>query len=123
MVRELVLFYWTILTVLGLSHRYFRADIMEWEIITVITMKTPAFDVETLKVRIKKDECVFNMSNIYDSLVIKILHKRCSWVFYPSFNEYDCITLSSNICEICATSMVICLHFDYSFSHSTCWWA
>ena len=37
--------------VLALSHHYFRANIVEWEIITVITMKTLAYDVQTLKVR------------------------------------------------------------------------
>ena len=52
--------------VLVLSHHYFPANMMEWENTIVITGKTLAFDVETLKVRIKKDECVFNMNNIYD---------------------------------------------------------
>ena len=44
-------FCWTVFTVLALSHHYFRANIVEWEIITVITMKTLAYDVQTLKVR------------------------------------------------------------------------
>ena len=52
--------------VLVLSHHCFRANIMELENTTVLTVKTLAFDVETLKVRKKKDECVFNMNNIYD---------------------------------------------------------
>ena len=52
--------------VLVLSHRCFRANIMELENSTVITVKMLAFDVETLKVRKKKDGCVFNMNNIYD---------------------------------------------------------
>ena len=65
MVMELDRYFWTILIVLVLSHHYFRANMMEWESTTVITLKTLAFDVETLKVRIKMDECVFNMSNIF----------------------------------------------------------
>ena len=40
------------LIVWALSHHYFRADMMESEFTTVITMKTLAFDVETLEVRI-----------------------------------------------------------------------
>ena len=40
-------FCWTMLiAVWVLSHRYFRADTMEWEITTVITVKTLVFGVE-----------------------------------------------------------------------------
>ena len=51
-------FYWTMLTVLVLNHHYFRADIVEWGITTVVTLTTLAFDVETLEVRIT-DEGLF----------------------------------------------------------------
>ena len=47
-------FCWTMFTVLALSHHYFRADMMKWEIITVITMKTLAYNVQKLKVRNKE---------------------------------------------------------------------
>ena len=52
MAGELGQFCWTMLFVLVLSHHYFRADIVECEITTVVTAKTLAFDVETLEVRI-----------------------------------------------------------------------
>ena len=51
MAREMVRFCWTTLIVWVLSHHYFRATIVEWEITTVITVKMLAFDVETLKVK------------------------------------------------------------------------
>ena len=35
-----------------MNHHYFRADIEEWEITTVVTVKTLAFDVKTPEVRI-----------------------------------------------------------------------
>ena len=52
MVRELGRFSWTMLTVLVLSRHYSCADIVDWEITIVDTVKTQASDVETLKVRI-----------------------------------------------------------------------
>ena len=62
--RELGRFCWTMLVVVVLSHRYFRADIMEWENTTVITVKTLAFDVEALGVRIT-DEIIILFFSIY----------------------------------------------------------
>ena len=53
MVRELDRFCWTKLTVLVMSHHYFRAVIMDWEIATVITVETLALDVETLKLEVR----------------------------------------------------------------------
>ena len=35
-----------------MNHHYFRADIKEWEITTVVTVKTLPFDVKTPEVRI-----------------------------------------------------------------------
>ena len=35
-----------------MNHHYFRADMVEWKITTVITEKTLAFAVETLEVRL-----------------------------------------------------------------------
>ena len=35
-----------------MNHHYFRAHMEEWEITTVVTVKTLAFDVKTLEVRI-----------------------------------------------------------------------
>ena len=58
MAGELGQFCWTMLTVLVLNHHYFRADIVEWEITTVVTVMTLAFDVETLEVRMT-DEGLF----------------------------------------------------------------
>ena len=46
MVRELGRFCWTMLTVRGLSHHYFCADILDWKITTVVTVKTLASDVD-----------------------------------------------------------------------------
>jgi hypothetical protein len=41
----------TMLNVQVMSHRYFRADMEEWEFTTVITVKTRGFAVEALGVR------------------------------------------------------------------------
>ena len=73
LVEELGQFCWTMLTVLVLSHHYFRADIVEWEITTVVTTKTLAFDVETLEVRII-DEGLFpiSMNSLDDWLIVTI---------------------------------------------------
>ena len=49
---ELGRFCWTMLVAWVMSHHYFRAHIEEWEFTTVITVKTLAFDVETLEVSI-----------------------------------------------------------------------
>ena len=51
MAGELGRFGLTRLDVLVLSHQYFRANMIEWETTTVITVKTLAFDVEILKMR------------------------------------------------------------------------
>ena len=55
MVGELGRFSWTMLTVLVMSHHYFHADIVDWKITTVITVKMLAFDVESLQVRINDE--------------------------------------------------------------------
>ena len=52
MARELDEFGWTMFAVEVLSHRYFCAGIKEWEITTVITVKTLAFYAGILKVGI-----------------------------------------------------------------------
>ena len=52
MVRELDRFCWTMLVVWVMSHRYFRAAMEDWKITTVLTAMMPAFDVQTLEVRI-----------------------------------------------------------------------
>ena len=52
MARELDQFCWAKLIVLVMSHHYFRAVIVEWEITTVITVETLALDVEILEVKI-----------------------------------------------------------------------
>ena len=50
-------FCWTVFTVLALSHHYFRADMMKW--VTVITLKTLAYNVQKLKVRNKEgSKCI-----------------------------------------------------------------
>ena len=51
MVRELGRFFWTMLTVWVLSRHYFCADILDWEITTVVTVKTLASNVKTPQVR------------------------------------------------------------------------
>ena len=64
MAGELVRFCWTKLTVVVWSHHFFRAYMLEWDIATVITVKTLAYDVETLKVRMNDGGSVSNyMSN------------------------------------------------------------
>ena len=62
-VKELGRFSWTMLTVLVMSHHFFRADIVDWEITTVVTVKTLASDVEILKVRINNEGSVSNYVN------------------------------------------------------------
>ena len=58
MARELGRFCWAGLIVWVLSHHYFHAIIVEWELMTtVITVEMLAFDVETLEVRIIDDGC------------------------------------------------------------------
>ena len=59
MARELFQSCWTVLTVLVLSHHYFRVNIKGWEITTVITVKKQAFDVETLEVRSNDEGSVY----------------------------------------------------------------
>ena len=49
---ELDRFGLTMLIVQEMSHRYFRADMWEWEVTTVVTVKTRGFAVEGLEVRI-----------------------------------------------------------------------
>ena len=73
MVRELDKFCWTMLTVWAMSHQYFRADIEEWEDTTVVTVKTQAFDVETLEVRIIDKDIYINIFHDWFGLTIKIL--------------------------------------------------
>ena len=54
-----------------MNHHYFRADIEEWEVTTVVTVKTLAFDVKTLEVRIV-DEGLFPIyytNSLYDWLI------------------------------------------------------
>ena len=68
MARELGRFYWTMLSVWVLSRHYFRAAIVEWEITTVITMKTLVFDVATLEVRTIIDE-----GFVYTANLIKVV--------------------------------------------------
>ena len=67
-------FGWTMLVALVMSRRYFRADIVEWEFTTVITVTTSAFDVETLKVRITDERSVSNYfsNNLHDRLIIRL---------------------------------------------------
>ena len=62
MARELDQLFWTMFFVGVLRHHYFRADIEELGITTVVTVKTLAFDVklvETLVVRILYKETTF----------------------------------------------------------------
>ena len=57
-----------------MNHHYFRADMEEWEITTVVTVMTLAFDVKTLMVRII-DEGLIHMyysNSIHDWLIIAI---------------------------------------------------
>ena len=56
MVKELGQFCLMTLTVLVPSHHYFRADILVSGLTTVITVKTLAFNVETLEVRMKDNK-------------------------------------------------------------------
>ena len=126
MVRELGRFCCAMLIVLVMSHHYFRADMMEWENTTVITVKTLAFDVETLEVRRKKDECVFNVSNINDWLIIKILvdyYKIVIGSFIPLLTSVTAYPfLQTFLPGICAANIACLLYFDYNFSRSTCCW-
>ena len=68
-----------------MSHRYFRAVIAEWEITTVITVKTPALDVETLEVRITDEWLgpIYNTNSFHKNkcediyeLNLQIRHRR-----------------------------------------------
>ena len=52
MAREVGRFCFTILIAWVMRHHYFRADIVEWEITTVITVRMLVFNVKTLEVRI-----------------------------------------------------------------------
>ena len=64
MVRELERFGWMMSIVRVMNHHYFRADMEEWEITTVVTVKTLAFDVnsKTLEVRTIDEE----RNSLYD---------------------------------------------------------
>ena len=70
MARELGQFCWTVLIVWVLSRHYFRADIAYREITTVIIVETPAFDAETLKVRIVDEGLVPICMNSLDDRLI-----------------------------------------------------
>ena len=56
-----------------MSRHYFHASIVEWEITTVVIVNAPAFDVETLEVRITDEGLVHTyMKSINDWLFLKI---------------------------------------------------
>jgi hypothetical protein len=54
----------TMLNVQVMSHRYFRADMGEWEFTTVATVKMRGFAVETVQVRINDKNLNIFMNGI-----------------------------------------------------------
>ena len=74
----------------------------------------------------KKDECVFNVSNINDWLIIKILvdyYKIVIGSFIPLLTSVTAYPfLQTFLPGICAANIACLLYFDYNFSRSTCWW-
>jgi hypothetical protein len=76
LVREVDRFGLTMLIVQVMSHRYFRADIWEWEFTTVVTVKMRGFAVEALEVRIN-----YKYLNIFMNGVCK----------YAAANEIVCL--------------------------------
>jgi hypothetical protein len=61
----------TMLIVQVMSHRYFRADIGEWEFTTVITVKTLGFAVKALEVRINDKNLNIFMNGICKYAAVK----------------------------------------------------
>ena len=60
----------TMLNVQVMSHRYFRADIEEWEFTAVVTMKTRGYAVqEDVEVRINDENLNIFMNGIFNLFV------------------------------------------------------
>jgi hypothetical protein len=77
LVGEVGRFGLTMLIVQVMSHRYFRADMGEWEFTTVLTVKTRGFTVEALKVRINHKNLNIFMNGICKYAAAKeIVFKR-----------------------------------------------
>ena len=70
----------TMLIVWVMRHHYFHADIVEWEIITVITVETLAFNVEIRQVR--------------------IIDKALFYIYMNSLDEWLILTIEFNNIEI-----------------------
>ena len=99
MARELGRFCLAGLIVWVLSHHYFRANIVEWELMsTVITVETLAFDVETQEVRIIDDGyflfyyCKLSLHGLTCSAIKMNVNK----FFIPLHGEYNTSWLCGN---------------------------